>query len=218
MVPANLKRRVIVVALGTAAVSLAITPRSFAQVRFEFTPFVGLYLPTSNVIDQFSTACSCQLSVKQKTNFAVGGRVAAWVSDRLAVEGSFGYSGSGVTAKAAGFGSADTSANIVTGSARLLVGLGPPALNTSFYLSGGLGLVAHGGDAYTGTSGTTRVGAVAGVGARFKVAPSLAVRAELEDYLFSAQFSATSGGGQTNSKFQNDLVLSLGLAIPLGGQ
>ncbi len=218
MVPTNLKRRVIVLVLGTTAGSLAITPRSSAQVRFEFTPFGGLYLPTSKVIDQFSTACNCQVSGKQKTNFSLGGRIAAWVSDRLAVEGSFGYSGSGVSITAAGFGSADTSANILTGSARLLIGLGPRALNTLFYLSGGLGLVAHGGAAYTGASGTTRVGAIAGVGARLKVAPSLAVRAELEDYLYSAQFSASSGGGQTNSKFQNDLVLSLGLAIPLGGR
>jgi len=219
MLSASVPCRIRIVMVGLAAVCLAIAPRSSAQVRSEFTPFVGLYLPTANVIDnQFSPQCSCQLSEKQRTSFALGGRVAAWISDRFAFEGSLAYSPSGITQTASGFGSGNTSGYIATGSARLLVGLGPRVLKTSLYVGGGLGLVAHGGDAYSGVSGTTRFGAVVAGGVRFKVTPSLAVRAELEDYLFSARFTDTSSGTQTASKFQNDLVLSLGLPIPLGGR
>src|SRR5260370_37442530 len=89
MLSSNPPCRVRIVMLGLAAACLAIASPSSAQVRFEFTPFVGLYLPTANVIDnQFSPLCSCQLSEKQRTSFALGGRVAAWISDRLAFEGS----------------------------------------------------------------------------------------------------------------------------------
>jgi len=225
VIPANLRRQLIVLALEAAAAFLGVIPRAPAQgigstavprVRFEITPFVGVYLPTASIIDQFTLACGCEVSLKQKTNVAVGGRVADWLNDRVAIEASVEYSGSGVRATYGGSVSADTSANIVAGSAQLLIGLPPRLLSASFYVSGGVGLVAHGGGGYAGTNGTTRFGGVLGAGTRFNIGRSLAVRAEAEDYVFSATFTDPTTGTGTNARFQNDLVFSLGLAMVLG--
>ncbi|HEX4628470.1 MAG TPA: outer membrane beta-barrel protein [Gemmatimonadales bacterium] len=187
-----------------------------AQSKFEVVPFLGLYIPTANVVEQVNASCACQVSTRQKTNIDVGARLAMWISDRLSLEGSIGYSPSGVTTTAALYGRADTSARVTTASARVLAALGPRTLNRYVFVSGGIGLVVRGGDAWTGASGRTRFGGTLGVGMRFEVAPPLAVRAELDDWLYSAQFSSASTP-QTQSKFQSDLVLSLGLAVPIGG-
>jgi hypothetical protein len=189
----------------------AFTPSEAAQVRFDFVPYAGLYIPTSKVFDQFLSECSCQVSIKHKTNFILGGRVTLWWPSRVGVEGTFGYSPSGVTLAASGFGSKDTSAHVITASAKILVRVSPPGAPTSFHVGGGLGLVGHGGDAY-GTSGMTRFGGILGAGVAFKAGSLLALRLDAEDHLYNAHFSS-GGTSKSDYKFQNDLVLSVGLAV-----
>jgi hypothetical protein len=188
-----------------------------AQRKIEVVPFVGLYIPTANVVDQFDSACSCQVSTKQRTALDVGARVVVWATDRLALEGAFGYSPSGATTTAPGYATIDRSGTVITTTARVLAALGSRTRNRYVYLSGGIGLVVRGGDAWNGTMGRTRLAGVVGAGVRFAVAPPLALRAELDDLLYSAQFS-TAQTRPTQSQFQHDLALSLGLAVPIGGR
>lgn len=200
---------VVLILVGAGLASVGSPSRLAAQAKLEFTPFAGLYIPTANVIDQSG------VTLKQKTTVAFGGRVAVWVSERIGVEGSFGFAPSGVKAETP-LGSADTSASIVMASGRVLIGL-PSSGNTSYHLIVGGGIVSHGGAGYEGATGKTDIGGVVGAGARIKVGPSLRLRLDLEDNLFSAKFKEPISGLETDSKFQNDLVISLGLAIPLGG-
>lgn len=206
--------------LGACIVGVAALPGfpsvGAAQRQIEVVPFVGLYIPTANVIDQFDSACSCQVAAKQHTAIDVGGRVVAWVTDRLGLEGAFGFSPSGATATAPGYAPIDRSGRVITTSARLLAALGPRTRNRYFYVSGGIGLVVRGGDAWAGTSGRTRLAGAIGAGVRVELAPPLALRAELADVFYSTQFS-TASTPPTQSQFQHDLVLSLGLAVPVGG-
>ena len=187
----------------------------------EFTPFVGLYLPATDDIEFRNVVTTGdRVTVKQKTTVILGARLSAWVADRVAVEGSFGYAPSSVeatyTVPSNATQSSDTAGHVIQVSARVLVGLGPNAGSTSWHLILGGGLVAHGGHGYDGLSGLTDLGGIAGVGARFKVGPSLAIRVDVEDNLFSARFTDDASGAQTASKFQNDITISAGLAIALG--
>jgi len=196
-------------ALGAPPVCLA------AQGKAEFTPFVGAYIPAGNLIDESGAV------VKQKTTVIFGGRVGVSITDRLGIEGSFGYAPSKLEFSDAS-GSADTSAHVLLASARLLVGLGPAGKSSSWHLIVGGGLVSHGGagwDAFEAAagetvSGKTKFNGVAGIGGKFKVGSMVSVLVDVEDNLFSAKFSTSSG--ETQSKFNNDIVAGLGLAISLG--
>lgn len=183
------------------------------QSPIEITPYAGVYMPTTSVVSQFEPLCSCDVSLKQKPAFLVGTRVLFWVNPRLGVEASMAYSGSGIQAEASGLGTADTTADVVLGTARIVARLNHPDASTGFLAGVGLGIVAHGGDAYDGVTGTTDLGASVMFGVRSVIGPHLTVRLELEDYLYSASFGPNPS---TDSKFQHDLVVSLGLGIALG--
>ena len=99
--------------------------------------------------------------------------------------------------------------------------------STVFYILGGPADVVHrdkdltldaGGNALGMTA--TSPGAVFGIGARFKVPrTALALRAELQSYLYVARFSSYQGlTPWSSSQVQNDLLLSLGLSVPLFGR
>lgn len=186
-----------------------------AQGRVEATPFVGLYMPASKIIDEGG------VSLKHNTAFVFGARLGVRATDRVTVEGSVGYTPSGVTIAASGI-SADTSAHVLLASARALFGLGP-ARSTSWHALAGVTIVDHAGAVYNllqsgggSLSGTTDFGMVVGVGGTFKVGSSLAVRVDAEDNLYSAKFNV--GGANSQSKFQNDIVASMGLVFRLGGK
>ncbi len=216
--------RPVLAALGAMVV---FTSAAAAQVRVDFVPYSGVYLPTASVVDQ-------GISLRQKPAFTLGNRVTLWLPGRVAIEGTFGYSPSGVIARDA-FSTLDTSAYVITASARVLVRLSPADAATSLHVGGGVGLVGHRGDAYaggpnSGVGGTSRVGGIVLVGGTFKLGPSpLALRLDVEDYVFRAHFDNLSAclsefgvcelmsgaPAATRAKLQNDLVVSFGVAVPL---
>jgi hypothetical protein len=69
------------------------------------------------------------------------------------------------------------------------------------YLVGGPAFVGRSGEAFATLSGTA-LGGVVGVGAHLRVANALALRAEVEDYLYSVQWY-----------HQQDFSLSVGLSV-----
>src|SRR5437879_12850300 len=101
-------------------------------------------------------------------------RVTDWVRTRLTLDLSFTSWRTGVmrhgllaeipTGVIVGPTATDTSgtANITTGSARVLIGLMPRSERASFYVAAGLAFVAHGGDAYSRVSGHIGSGPVLG--------------------------------------------------------
>jgi hypothetical protein len=193
-----------------------------AQSKWEFTPFLGMYVPTSDQIEVRDVLqTGDRLTAKQQTTVVFGARVGVSISDRVVLEGSFGYSPSSFKATYHDpsnlTSSGDTAAHVTLASARALVGLGPAGRSTSWHLTLGAGLVSHGGAGYEGIGGLSDFGGVVGIGAKFKVGKSLALRLDLEDNLYSAKFTDTASGAETESKFQNDIALLVGLAIPLGG-
>ncbi len=91
----------------------------------------------------------------------------------------------------------------------------------ALHIGGGPVLIGRGGDAWEDTEGTTDIGAVLNLGATFDVTPQVAIRLDVEDYLYSAKFkeSGTPIGDVDigDSKFQNDFLFTGGIVIRLGG-
>lgn len=181
-------------------------PRSSAQVRATVSPVVGVYLPNGRLPAEHPgylcpKGVPCPYydfptgSPEQHSAVAFGGRVTAWVVKQVAVEGSLWYSPSSVTGSTSG-----RSSTIIASDVRLLVGT--RGRDDWAYLLAGPAFVARFGDAYTTTTGSGRLGAVVGLGVDLRVARSLGIRAEAEQYLYSVQ-----------GYHQQDFVLSVGLSV-----
>jgi hypothetical protein len=144
---------------------------------------MGVYFPTSEF-----QATTCHLvpppcSATRQIAVALGGRVTTWVTNRIALDGSLWYSPSTRTD------------NFVAPNLRVLLGL-IRGRGTLVYVAGGAAFVSH-------THGASN-GAVVGGGAHLHVVPSLAVRAEFEQYFFSYRGSP-----------ERDRVVSLGLSVDI---
>jgi Outer membrane protein beta-barrel domain len=191
-------------AIAVAAGLCAVAPETaHAQGGVNLVPWVGAFIPTRNSISDLDNALSRDVSV-------IGGaRLTFWGTGILGFEATGGYA----PAKISGETINETNTNMLVASGRLLLALSPVTNRVGFYLAAGPALITRGKNTFDGDRSKTDFGATAGVGFRFGLGQSgnTAIRLDIEDYLYNGDF----GGGD---KFQNDLVTSIGLSIPLGGR
>ncbi|HEX3274884.1 MAG TPA: outer membrane beta-barrel protein [Gemmatimonadales bacterium] len=188
--------------LAAVALTAAAPARAVAQ-GVDLVPWAGAYIPTRNSISDVDNALSRDVSV-------IGGaRLTFWGSGHLGFEAVGGYA----PAKISGETINETNTNLLVASARLMLALSPTTNRVGFYIAGGPALLARGRNTFDDDKSSTDFGANVGLGFRFGLGQSnnAAIRLDLEDYLYNGDF----GGG---NDFQNDLVASLGLAIPIGGR
>lgn len=183
-----------------------------AQVRVRLEPFFGVYEALQASIEQGVD------TLTQAFATAVGARVAIWPSERVGIELGGSYAPSYVTA-----GVSNVRGNLKIGSLRMLYALTQgtrSCLSTVggcqplVYVAGGLGWIKRGGDAWKGVSGLGSLTASVGGGMRIPLSPRLSARIDGELFLYSVAFTAPSLG-QTASRFQQDIVVTGGLDIPL---
>ena len=189
--------------LVAAALLAALPGQAMAQGGINLVPWAGAYIPTRNSVSDLDNALSRDVSV-------VGGaRLTFWGTGMLGFEATGGYA----PAKISGETINETNTNMLLASGRLLLALSPVTNRVGFYLGAGPALITRGRNPFDNNKSSTDFGATAGAGFRFGLGQSgnTAIRLDLEDYLYNGDF----GGGD---KFQNDLVASLGLSIPLGGR
>lgn len=193
---------------------LALPVTATAQTRVDLTPFIGVYFPLANAVNQNGT----QLS--QTFSAAFGARLAIWGS-KLGVEVGGAFAKSGVSDQF----DPPVPGSIALGSFRVLVPLAQGTTSClmtvggcqpSVYVSGGFGFIKRGGQAWQGTTGLLNLTGSLGMGVRIPASPKLTVRVDGEVLLYSAQFGSATLG-PTSSQFQEDVVLSAGLWIPLAG-
>ncbi len=187
-------------AILTAAALFAAMPAAAQGVNL--VPWAGAYIPTRNSISDLDNALSRDVSV-------IGGaRLTFWGSGHLGFEAVGGYA----PARISGETINETNTNLLVASARILLALTPTTNRVGFYIAGGPALLTRGRNTFDDDRSSTDFGANVGAGLRFALGQSgnAAVRLDLEDYLYNGDF----GGG---NDFQNDLVTSLGLSIPIGG-
>ena len=195
--------------------------------RIELTPFLGMYVPVADLIKESDPSSGLSVVFGQKSAFSLGARLGYGLSDRAALEGAFGYTSSDVTVEVPGVGGTSISGTVLQGSARVVYRLNAPTSPTGWHLIGGLAVTSRGGDIWsqiessgTKVNGRTDFGVVVGGGVRLPVGKGFALRIDVEDYISQAKFTLDDGvqALDSESQLQNDLVLSVGLAIQLGGR
>lgn len=217
-------RRYIVAAI---ILLLALAPASLeAQTKFSVSGLAGGFIPAGDLFDEVFTAGV--LSFGHKASVGLGGRVAVWPSSKIGVESEFVWSPSKVefasVAPGTGlFEQGDFDANVIAASLNLVVNVFDPPLDPlSVFVSGGLGLVARSGDAFTGFEDDTDIAGVGAVGIRYGVSRNARIRVDVRDYISSFEeknitrlFEAA--GLDVGSKLQNDLVIAAALEYVFGG-
>ena len=191
-----------------------VSPAMAQLPKFELEPYVGVYIPINNVIDQ--DFMGTQVTASQKSGFAMGGRLTFWALGPIGFEGNFVYSWS--DAEITEDGQTDSeSGNVWAGDLRAIWKLLPGPIG--IHIDGGIAYIGRGGDAYSDiTDGKSDVGGVVGAGLRFKLPGLFGIRADADAYLYEAEFTVDADGTPvtTDKQFQIDLVLSAGLVIGLG--
>ena len=189
--------------LVATALCVAAPRADQAQGGVSLAPWAGVYIPTRNSVGDLDNALSRDVSV-------IGGaRLTFWGTGALGFEATGGYA----PAKISGETLNETNTNLFVASARLMLALSPVTNRVGFYIAGGPALLTRGRNTFDDDKSRTDFGGNAGAGLRFGLGErnNAAIRLDFEDYLYNGDF----GGGDD---FQNDLVASLGVEIPLGGR
>jgi hypothetical protein len=219
-------------------ITLVVTAPCSAQVRVEFTPLVGAYVPTTSLLSEGTVPTSAYgaattTSVAQKSGLALGAQVTTWLGSRAAIDVSYVYSGSGAQQSAYFCSDFDIGCESSPGqtwgttwmaTARLRVVAWRHGSNAAAYVLGGPACIGYSDQpqspAQAPISGLTasNFGLVVGIGVGFR-GPTVpfAIRAEMDDYHYSAQFSGqqatSSPTSWSSSRVENDLLYLLGVVL-----
>jgi outer membrane protein with beta-barrel domain len=188
--------------LVATALCVAAPQAAQAQGGVSLAPWAGAYIPTHKSAGDL-------VAFNRDVSVIGGARLTFWGTGLLGFEATGGYA----PAKISGETLNETNTNLFVASARLLLALSPVTNRVGFYIAGGPALLTRGRNTFDDDKSSTDFGANAGLGLRVGLGErnNSAIRLDFEDYLYNGDF----GGGDD---FQNDLVASLGVEIPLGGR
>jgi hypothetical protein len=184
----------LVALIGAVAVAPAV-----AQSGVSVTPWAGAYVPTRN---QFSTVGA---DITRDNSFIAGARLTFWGKSPVGFELTGGFAPAHVTVAGTTV-NADRNTQVFVGGAKLMLGLSPATSRLGFFLSGGPALIRVGHNVGQESQSRTDWGGVGGLGVRIPFSASVGLRLEAEDFFYGGNFDGSK-------KFQNDLVLSAGLAL-----
>ncbi len=195
------------------ALTLAASPLA-AQVSF--SPTIGAYLPTSNLVDVIVGTDSLA-ELKQDVGLALGANLGIGLGSRFAIQVAGSYVPSQLSGTVTGAGSfTQSDANLFFGNANITFFVVKPTSPVWLALNTGGSMVSRSGAAYDGVTGTTDYGGLVGATLGFHLGSLLSFNVSATDYIYGAQFE--KDGYTTKETTQNDILLGLGLGIPLGGK
>lgn len=193
---ASLRALVAAMAVGTmTAGHLA------AQGSFTITPYAGMYVPTRNTFSDVTT------DVKRNNAFIGGLRLTAWGARVVGFEFTGAYSPAKSTVLGATL-NGERNTKVFLGAAKLMLGVSPASSKVGLHLGLGPAIIRRGDDVLREGESSTDLGGVVGAGVRVAIGSALGLRFDIEDYLYGGDFDGSR-------KFQNDLVLSVGLSLGL---
>jgi hypothetical protein len=206
-------------------------PLAAQATSIEFVPYGGAFLATGDLAGAtfVDTVTSEQtaLTLRQKTGLLLGGRLVAWWSKTVGWEFGFAYAQSTIEAKSedgrdrCGEAGGQCTANVWYTSSKILFRYAPqPYKGWQIFGGAGLAVTGHVGEFWEEGEALTDLGGVFNVGGSLDLTKAIAIRIDVEDYLY--QFEPTlkddpTVGNVETSKLQNDVVISAGLVIRLAG-
>ena len=188
-----------------SALAVGARPEAVMAQGVSLTPFVGYYAPLGDVLDEGGTTLATQGAL------TFGGRLTVGTPGPGAFEGALAYSSAGVES-----GGREEAGTLRVLRARALYRLGSLGPSGSLHAGAGLAYLKRGGDFWDafedlGVEGIDDFGGTLGLGAKFGLGSSMAIRVDLEDFIYSAKFN--DADEESDSKLQNDLLLSAGLSF-----
>jgi hypothetical protein len=182
-----------------------------AQARIEVGPVLGVYLPAGSFqpAPYYSTALPSDPS--DMTGLAWGAEGRVWIGPRFGLQLGATVASSRVGGGATPVGVlAPTSVRVLTGSVQALYNL-QAGRRTHLWVSGGVGVVRHGGQAYTPYGSPTQLTGVLGVGSSIPLQGQLRLTLGLITQLYSLTVR-DSAARPVQRGFQVDAVPRVGIA------
>lgn len=192
------------------AVSLFQVAPAAAQ-KLSISPSIGVYIPTSELLkaangDEF----------KQEVGLAVGGRIGLNFSPRFGILTTVTYVPSDLKVDLATGEQVKDKANLLFGSARATFYVLPLTSPVWLSLNGGGSYIRRSGAAYEGASDKDDIGGVVGATVGFRLGSMLSFYVAADDYIYGTRIDETTL--EADKQTQNDVHLSIGFGIPVGGR
>jgi hypothetical protein len=202
--------------------------------RIVITPYIGVYVPTSDVF-RFGAAqngTTVSFDARHQPAPALGASASVWLDDRFTIEASGLYSRNTLRADLSmnqlGFATvshANSDANVWAGALKLLVQALPKESGVNLRVGVGPVLITRGGPAYRAAdegrmTGLTNVGGAVSLCTRVPLGHVAAIRLRAEDFVYRARQRwesqiLTGSELRSDPRTQHDLVASLGLQLGL---
>jgi hypothetical protein len=202
----------IVRAMACGSILLGSQVSSMEAQGLSFTPNIGVYIPTSELVRAASGE-----EFKQEISLTLGGRLGVSLGQRLGLEFTGAYAPSDLKVTASGLGDQSQNANVFTGSGRISYQLVPYTSPIAFVVTGGVGVINRSGEFYQNVEKKTDIGGTLGASARFRLGSLLRLQLSAEDYIYKPKAEIPGFGPNDETKTQNDIHLSIGVGIPLLG-
>ena len=199
-------------AMACGSILLGSQVSSLDAQGLSFTPNIGVYIPTTELVRAASGE-----EFKQEISLTLGGRLGVALSQRLGLEFTGAYAPSDLKISASGLGDQSQNANVFTGSGRISYQLVPYTSPIAFVVTGGVGVINRSGEFYSNVENKTDIGGTLGASARFRLGSLLRLQVSAEDYIYKPKAEIPGFGPSDEKKTQNDIHLSIGVGIPLLG-
>jgi hypothetical protein len=199
-------------AMACGSILLGSQVSSLEAQGLSFTPNIGVYIPTTELVRAASGE-----EFKQEISLTLGGRLGVALSQRLGLEFTGAYAPSDLKITASGLGDQSQNANVFTGSGRISYQLVPYTSPVAFVVTGGVGVINRSGEFYANVENKTDIGGTLGASARFRLGSLLRLQLSAEDYIYKPKAEIPGFGPGDEKKTQNDIHLSIGIGIPLLG-
>lgn len=179
---------------------------AFAQSSLSLGVYGGVYSP----LGRDPSLGTVGSSVERNNSFAGGARLSWWGPHVFGLEAVAGMTPASVKVAGAPLnGTRDQ--DILTAGLKLMAGLGPSVSPVGFHAGIGPAFIRRGTDAFSESGSLSKLGVVAGAGVRVPLASRVHLRLDAEDYIYGGKLG-------DDSRTWNDLVLSTGLSLQLGGR
>lgn len=231
-----MRRHFIRASVAIAAILAAMPGAAAGQTagQFIFTPYVGAYVPSSDLGSFRDRIDGTPLTAKLKHEnaFAFGVNASYWMNSRMAIELGTAYAMTDLTGTVRGnFPVGDVSivgtrdAHVILGSAKAMLNVFPAESKTRIRLGFGPAIISRGGKAFNSnseekTTGLTNFGGAISLCTRLPITNVLGIRLRAENYMYQSQLKYRNSLDPSQNfnlpkKFQNDFMLTAGLQIGL---